>query len=171
MSTLKFNKWQSIDGITRNAVLQVVSAEISTNFSTTSETFVDVTDMSLAITPTSSTSKILVTFIPHFAIRILSTTQSFAYQILRDSTVIFDPWVNNGTGNYSVGIGVVGSTNTVQRGVIPIQFLDSPATTNEITYKLQVALYENASSGSIAINETSTSGLQKSVITLMEIAQ
>jgi hypothetical protein len=171
MSTLKFNRWQSIDGVTRNAVLQVVSAEISTSFTTTSETFVDVTDMSLAITPTSSTSKVLVSFTPHVNFQRSSTAQYFAHQILRDSTVIFAPWVNNGTGNFATGFSAIGATIVAQRGFIPIQFLDSPATTNEIVYKLQIALYENDNSGTMTINETSTSGLQKSVITLMEIAQ
>jgi hypothetical protein len=171
MSTLKFNKWQSIDGITRNAVLQVVTKEVTTTFTTTSKSFVDVTDQFLAITPTSATSKILVTFIPHSLISRTSATQYIAYQILRDSTTVFAPWVSNATGNFAIGLASGGATSIGQRTFTNLQFLDSPATTNSTTYKLQVSLFENANSGTMTINETSTTGQQKSIITLMEIAQ
>jgi hypothetical protein len=172
VSTLKFNRWQSIDGITRNAVLQVVSKEVTTTTTTTSESFVDATDMFLAITPTSATSKILVTFNFHiFAIR-TSTAALSAYRLLRGTDVIFDPTMNNGVGNYVVGIGVGGSTSTNWRGSQTIQLLDAPPITNEITYKMQVCVYDNANSGSLSINEAgATSGSAISVITLMEIAQ
>jgi hypothetical protein len=171
MSTMKFNKWQSVDGVTRNAVLQVVTKEVTTTTSTTSETFVDATDMFLAITPTSATSKILVTFIPHFHVGRTSSGNYFGYQVLRDSTTVFTPWVNNATGFLGVGFNSAGATNMNNRLFSTIQFLDSPSTTNLITYKLQIALYENANSGYLIVNDTSTTGVMKSVITLMEIAQ
>lgn len=168
---MKFNKWQSVDGVTRNAVLQVVNKEVTTTFTTTSETFVDVTDQFLAITPTSATSKILVTFIPVTFMTRSAGSQYVAYQILRDSTTVFAPWVNNGTGNYAIGISSGGATLVGQRTFVTLQFLDSPATTNQTTYKLQVSLFDNANTGTMTINETSTTGQQKSIITLMEIAQ
>jgi len=171
MSTMKFNKWQSVDGVTRNAVLQVVTKEVTTTFTTTSETFVDVTDQFLAITPTSATSKILVTFTPAASLSRASVNQYIAYQILRDSTTVFAPWVNNGVGNFAIGLASGGATSVAFRTFTTLQFLDSPATTNQITYKLQVSLFENANTGTMTINETSTTGEQKSIITLMEIAQ
>jgi len=173
MSIAKFNKWQSVDGVTRNAVLQVVSKEVTTETSTTSESFVDATDMFLAITPTSATSKILINF--NFQIIALRSTTSaalVAYRLLRGTEVIFDPTMNNGVGNYVVGIGVGGATSTNCRGSQTMQLLDDPATTNEITYKMQVCVYDSASGGSLRVNETgATSGNAISVITLMEIAQ
>lgn len=172
MSTLKFNKWQSIDGVTRNAVLQVVSKEVTTTTTTTSESFVDATDMFLAITPTSATSKILVTFnVPMFPYR-TSTAALGAARLLRGTDVIFDPSMNNGTGNFFFGLGIGGATTTNLRGYQTFQVLDDAATTNEITYKMQVCVYDNANSGTLVVNETgSTSGSAISVITLMEIAQ
>jgi Na+/phosphate symporter len=168
---MKFNKWQSVDGVTRNAVLQVVSSEISTNFTSTSTSFVDVTDMSLAITPTSATSKILVSFNVSWYTTRSSTTGLIAFQILRDSTVVFAPWVNNGTGNFALGASITGATVVTLRNINKYEFLDNPNTTNQITYKLQGSLFSSLNSASFAVNETSTSGLNKSVITLMEIAQ
>jgi hypothetical protein len=168
MSTLKFNRWQSVDGVTRNAVLQVVSAEVTTEFTSTSVTFVDATDMNLAITPTSATSKILVMFNPSvFVTRGSSSANYMDFKILRDSTEVFAPGFNNGTGNLLYGMNSGGATAVNVRGIMPLSFLDSPATTNEITYKMQTCVYVNSSGGSISINSGNTS----STITLMEIAQ
>lgn len=168
---MKFNKWQSVDGVTRNAVLQVVSSEISTNFTSTSTSFVDVTGMSLAITPTSATSKILVSFNVSWYVTRATTTGLVAFQILRDSTTVFAPWINNGTGTYALGTAVTGGTAITVRDITKYEFLDSPNTTNQITYKLQGSTYSSLNSGSFTVNETSTTGLHKSTITLMEIAQ
>lgn len=172
MSTLKFNKWQSIDGVTRNAVLQVVSKEVTTQTLTTSTSFVDATDVFLAITPTSATSKILVTFnVPMFPYR-SNTASLAAARLLRGTDVVFNPSLTNNTGNYFFGIGITGSTTTNIRGYQTFQFLDNPATTNEITYKMQVCAYVSTNGGTVVINETgSSSGNAISVITLMEIAQ
>jgi len=167
MSTLKFNKWQSVDGVTRNAVLQVVSKEVTTNFTSTSVTFVDATDMFLAITPTSSTSKIMVMFYTCAYVSRTSTGNYMAFQILRDSTVVFRPGWNNGTGNLVFGFNAGAATSMNIRDIVPLCFLDSPSTTNEIVYKLQTSIYVNSNSGSMEINN----GGSKSTITLMEIAQ
>jgi hypothetical protein len=168
MSTLKFNKWQSIDGVTRNAVLQVVSSEVTTEFTSTSTTFVDATDMNLAITPTSATSKILVMFNPNINVtRSTSSSNYIDFKILRDSTEVFRPGTNNGTGNLLYGLGAGGATSATLSGIIPLSFLDSPSTTNEITYKMQTCVYVNSSGGSLIVN----SGDKISTIILMEIAQ
>jgi hypothetical protein len=166
MSTLKFNKWQSIDGVTRNAVLQVVSTKVTTLFSTTSQTFVDATDMSLAITPTSSTSKILVgmhVFVSNS--RTGSQTMS-AFRLLRGETEIYKPYGISGSNFFS--FGSITSSNTTslnQYGVFVINFLDTPSSFSEITYKLQIANYLSSTTTSI------NSSPGESTITLMEIAQ
>ena len=171
MSTMKFNKWQSVDGVTRNAVLQVVSSEISTTFSTTSTSFVDVTGMSLAITPTSATSKILCLFDIHMASSRASSVAYTAIRLKRDSTVIFSPFTTNATGSYSVGVSATGSTSIFVPSRVPITFLDTPSTTNQITYQLQTRVYDSTSSGTSLFNSAATSDSLTSTITLMEIAQ
>ena len=172
VNTVQTDKLQSVAGVNRNSVLQVVSKEVTTTFTSTSESFVDATDMFLAITPTSATSKILVMFnFPFLTIR-TSAVSIAAFRLLRDASVVFDPTLSNSVGKYVVGISANGVTNTSFRSYQILQFLDVPSTTNEITYKMQTALYDNANSGSLSINEAgATSGISISVITLMEIAQ
>lgn len=170
---MKFNKWQSVDGVTRNAVLQVVTKEVTTTTSTTSETFVDATDMFLAITPTSATSKIFCFFNIAVASSRASSVAYTALRLLRDSTVVFSPYTTNATGSYSVGASATGSTSVFVPLITPLIFLDSPNTVSEITYKLQVACYENLNTGTSIINQTASGSTNTigSTITLMEIAQ
>jgi len=176
MSIAKFNKWQSVDGVTRNAVLQVVSKVASTAQTTSSTSFIDLTDMSLAITPTSATSKILVMGILHGiaqddpnAATVLTLA---AYRLLRDSNEIFSPY-GTSTGNYSFGNYITNQNTAVVMNsyhMFPITYLDSPSTTSEITYKFQGCVFD--SSNTLYFNPAgSVSGNFASTITLMEIAQ
>lgn len=167
MSVAKFEKWQNLDGVTRNAVLQVVSSgEITTVTSNSTVGYVDATNMSLAITPTSATSKILVMFDVGIRIGASNTNAYMAVRILRDGVAIFTPYTDNGTGHYAYGIAAGGATSNLLRTTIPFTHLDSPATTNEVTYKLQFRNYLIGTSQVAYINEG-----PKSSITLMEIAQ
>lgn len=164
---MKFNRWQSTDGVTRNSVLQVVSSgEINNVTSSTSTGYADATGMSLAITPTSATSKILVRFDVGIRIGAGATSAYMALRILRDGVAIFDPYTDNGTGHYAYGPATGGASSVLIRTAIPLTYLDSPATTNEVTYKLQFRNYVINSSQIAYINEG-----PKSSITLMEIAQ
>jgi len=172
MSTLKFNRWQSIDGVTRNAVLQVVSKEVTTDFSTTSVTFVDVTDMFLAITPTSATSKIYVMYNCHLSASRSANSALHALRVMRNGSEVFAPYTVNSTGRLSLGISSGGATSMNPYDLRPIYFLDSPGTTSETTYQLQACLYVNSNSGNLFFNSAgATSGSFISTITLMEIAQ
>jgi hypothetical protein len=173
MSLLKVNTVQtdtlkSIAGVNRNSVLQVVSKEVTTDTTSTSVSFADATDMFLAITPTSSTSKILVMFnVKSTGIR-ASSAHLWAFQILRDSTIVYFPGTNNGTGNLDAAYSLTGVTNIsyISRTDL-LSFVDSPSTTNEITYKLQFCNYVSTSTSSVIINQSG----RTSTITLMEIAQ
>jgi hypothetical protein len=167
MSTLKFNKWQSIDGVTRNAVLQVVSKEVTGEVSTPSTSFVDATDMFLAITPTSATSKILISISAASSLSRSSASGYMAHRILRNSTEIFNPSGSSAGAFYSTGWAGGGLTTVNLYTLVPIVFLDAPATIEEITYKLQFLINQNTSSGVAYINR----GGMSSTITLMEIAQ
>lgn len=158
-----------MDGVTRNSVLQAVSKTVTTNTTTTSETFVDATDMFLAITPTSATSKILVMFnVAAYTVR-NATIARLGLNIQRNNANIADyaPYFDAGAGISSVSVSAAGTTQVVFFNYTPLQFLDSPATTNQITYKLQTAVYDNANTGSVQININNL----PSTITLLEIAQ
>jgi hypothetical protein len=145
-------------------VLQVVSAFKDDTFSTSSGSHVDITGLSVSITPTSSSSKVLVIF----TIGCLGTdgNAALALRLLRDSTAIAQPdtvvdakdGVFTFYNNNQTGIGIGASLN----------YLDSPATTSSTTYKVSAytndgTLYINRLPGDSAWQSTSS-------ITVMEIA-
>jgi hypothetical protein len=152
------------------AVLQVLQTQKTDTFSTTSTTFVDVTGLSVSITPASASNKILVMVSVS-----VGPDQHSDLRILRDSTAIA---IGDTAGARTR------STNHFYRGftggqydVIPsnMVWLDSPATTSALTYKIQVG---NPYSGAYTttINRTAHDGdfsynaRTVSTITVMEIA-
>lgn len=153
------------------AVLQVVSVTKTDTFSTTSTTFVDITGLSLSITPTSATSKILI------IVNAIGGSGGAAgalctFRLMRNSTAIN---VGNSASGYtqaSVG-GMRVPLDVNASWLVPMNFLDSPATTSAITYKVQGTIESNtlrinSTGGDVANLQWSYRGA--STITAMEIA-
>jgi hypothetical protein len=143
------------------SVLQVVQTVYSTFVSTSGSTaFID-SGLTATITPTSSTSKILILVSQNVQFYINSSQgQYVSMNICRGSSSV----VNFYSCAYSqYGTGGNGYQDGYQ--TVSFQYLDSPATTSSTTYKTQ---------GSIN-NISSTAGLRfqnqngQSVMTLMEI--
>jgi len=113
-------------------VVQTVKTDV---FSTTSTSFVDVTGLTRAITPTATSSKILV----DVRLAVSSTDNSISSKLFRGSTQIAlgDAASNRsrsfGASAYSGGIG------DTQQMPYNTMFLDSPNTTSAVTYKIQGA--------------------------------
>ena len=110
-------------------VLQVVSTEKSDTFSSSSTSFTDITGMSVAITPSSSSNKILVLV----DIK-MGSSGSQTVRLLRDSTVIYK---GDTASNRPLGFGNVVDLNQYDVDSMPGIFLDSPSTTSATTYKIQ----------------------------------
>lgn len=129
-------------------VVQIVSATYSTQTSTTSSTLTN-TGLSLAITPTSSSNKIIVLVTQP----LYSENGGFATQVrhalLRDSTVIFDD-----------NFASQANQSNINRSII---LLDNPATVSSVTYKTQMSIPGGA--GTIAAQVNSL----KSSIILIEV--
>lgn len=151
------------------SVLQVASTLKQDTFTTTSTSYTDVTGLSVSITPTSASSKILVT-----AVISLTNTATGGYSsfgaILRDSTII-----GGGTPSGSRPAGSFFIQSTPNRNPSPFSMtvLDSPNTTSAITYKVQVAT-ETGGTAAVGrhnddINNAAYPRLSCS-ITVMEIA-
>ena len=125
-------------------ILQVVQTVKLDTFSTTSTSDVDVTGFSVAITPSSSSNKVLVTV--HLA---LSSQGMFVYGILRrGSTQIGEA---DGASNRIRPTFMSFNSN---EGTVEHQsftFLDSPNTTSATTYKMQIRC---ATSGNAVVNKT-----------------
>jgi hypothetical protein len=143
------------------AVLQVVSTTKTDTFSTASTSFVDLTGLSVSITPTSTTSKILVFVATNYGPS--ATSGLSVFNLVRDSTNISQP----ATAPTYAGTAV--PYINLADGCMPFgfNFLDSPATTSSTTYKVQVKM----NTGTLYVNRRlSTDTVSTSTITVMEIA-
>jgi hypothetical protein len=138
-------------------VLQVVQISYSTPITITSTAYTD-TGLSGSITPTSSSSKILVIINQNGYLRFDATTEQGGYvNLVRGSTQItesatFQRLASSGAQYTPLFNGIV--------------YLDSPNTTSSTTYKTQGRVATTSSTGAMFFqgdNKTST-------ITLMEIA-
>jgi len=108
-------------------VLQVLQSGITNDPSTTSSSYVD-TGLQVDITPSSTSSKVLIILVGHGIKYTGSNANSMNTRIERDGTVIVNQhglfWSNS---------------NTYHTGGISMSELDSPATTNQVTYKFRFA--------------------------------
>ena len=140
-------------------ILQVKTGVYSTITNvTTAGTYQD-TGLSLSITPTSTSSNILVVYAMHFRINSNSADVGMAFRVVRDSTAIDTPVTSYDNYSYDGG----GRTDT--RTSDTKFYLDSPATTSAVTYKIQMISYNESGA-----NTRAQSDGNKSRIMLMEIA-
>jgi hypothetical protein len=150
------------------AVLQVVSAAKTDTFTTTGTSFVDVTGLSVSITPSSTSSRIMI--ICCLGLGALINTYAAMPRLARNGTGIFIPDAA-GSRIRAAAMYEMGNANTTQ---IALNFLDSPNTTSATTYNVQ--LMSNTSGQPARVNASSedrdSSVWSRSVssITVMEIA-
>jgi hypothetical protein len=140
-------------------VLQVVEGVLTAGISTTSSSFAD-TGLTVSITPSSATSKVLVfATMTSVAKWEGNTTDAVVFKMLRGATDIFL------AGGYN---GFTGTSLKHNFGTVAMTKLDSPSTTSSTTYKVQ---WKSAVSGgeSYANMQGGESNTQNSVIIAMEI--
>jgi hypothetical protein len=153
-------------GFPAGSVLQVVSATYSTYTVISSTSYTD-TGLSASITPTSSSSKILVIVSQQNSVyRDTNSVISGGISLVRGSTTILyserTPMITAGTSSTS---------NIITGGRQSIVYLDSPATTSSTTYKTQGQVSTTSNGGALRVNDyQDVSGTTVSTITLMEIA-
>ena len=111
-------------------VLQVLYDKQTGSQTIATTTYTD-TNLSITITPSSTSSKILVMANVMAA---LNGGEGFGVNIVRGSTNILTT-----NQNYAVYAGSISGDKI--REWLPISFLDSPSTTSATTYKIQVASY------------------------------
>jgi hypothetical protein len=151
------------------SVLQVVQVTKTDAFSTTSNSFVDITGLSASITPTSATSKILVLSTVSAAGN--NATCGYYLKLLRGSTDIF---IGDAAGSRTRVTGANINSDNNFFNTNGFTFLDSPATTSSTTYKFQIATSFGTNTIGVnrSVNDTdnATIGRGPSSIVLMEIA-
>ena len=157
---------------TAGKILQVKQAVKSGKQTIQSQTLVDITGMSVSITPSSTSSKILV----DYSLVVFANGVYYTMRLVRNSdSTIFIGDQNPSATSQSRGAFGTYQASYVNAMTVAQSFLDSPNTTSATTYKLQ-AHCPYSSSYTIGIN---TSPVQDnytymtncvSTITAMEIA-
>ena len=154
------------------SILQVKQTIKTSTFSTTTDGFTDVTGLSVDITPTSNSTKMLVMTAVNFAhsggnrtaarvVRRVSSTDNVISQADDAANRVRSMWLDRHQQD-------TGASNQVD-----IQILDSHGTTDPITYKFQVGRID---AGTLQINygysdtNSSSHAVGISTITVMEVA-
>jgi hypothetical protein len=138
------------------SVLQVVSASYSTIVTNATDTYAD-TGLTATITPSSTSSKILVLFSQNGVGKVTNNT-GVAMRLLRNGSSILT----------ITDIAAFTGTSTQNRGqCVSSCYLDSPSSTSALTYKTQFMSYSN--NAAAYVQDYGTGGAT-STITLMEIA-
>ena len=161
----------NLTGITTGKILQVISTTKTDAFSVGSNaSWHDVTGMSLNITPTSASNKILFMMTLYTA----GETNSFT-RMVRDSTPIA---VGTGASGSQVNVTTNPARNkndTAELMPQVMNVLDSPNTTSQVTYKVQFRSY-GASTYNVYLNRAVNTENNNwhtctaSTITAMEVA-
>ncbi len=148
------------------SIIQAVQDTIVTNQQTTSQTFTDITGLSVSITPTATTSKILLS-----AQGIMQSGAGWfaALTIDRNGTNIgLD--VGSHSGGFSQNLLFMQRDHAVANGTenFAFQYMDSPSSTSALTYKLQFAV---TTGGTLSIGRRSndTGLLTPTYLTAMEV--
>ena len=142
-SELRVDKIVPTDGVPTGGgggIVQVKSATITNTFDNDQETFADVTGVTVTITPKFNTSKMLVMY--NGCAGMESTNRMGHVRIVR---------LIGGVTNTTIYVGDQGHSNKARASstfASPYNymmqqfsgtFMDSPATTNAVTYKMQIA--------------------------------
>ena len=114
-----------------NKVLQVLQVVKTTVFSTNSTSYVDITGLSINITPSKTNSQILIlsTIATGGSSDNTTSNQGGLIRLYRDSTELGKP--------DSDTLSAIIAFLTHTPGVQTINYLDSPNSTSSLTYKLQ----------------------------------
>lgn len=148
-------------------ILQVVQDTKTDTFSTNTTSFVDVTGLSVSITPSSASSKILVLV----NMNVSNNETYHAARLMRDATVIA---VGDSAGSRIQSTFHGGNIYSYHIASESMAWLDSPATTSSVTYKMQIrvnnAAYYATVNKSYADTDDSYQGRTVSTITVMEVA-
>ena len=158
----------------RGSILQVVQGYKNDIFSSTSNSYVDITGLNLTITPASSSNKILIRY------DVILSGQSWTKGVVQ----IGLSFSSDGGSSFSlIGAGTGGNlnTNTIQQlysntdsnteanvSTVSLSYLHSPNSTAALQYKLVGRI--ESSSGNWKVNAQSHNKNGSSSITAMEVA-
>ena len=154
-------------------ILQVLSAAATGNYSfnTATGTYTDITGLVLNITPKFNNSKIFLTVKIDIS---GANNQRWGTRFTRDGSAMtgsIGDADGSRTRSHSSGRGQAGNQIDCNVGM---QFLDSPATTSQVTYKVQITMEgtnQVVVNRSITHSDSNTCYVALSTLTAMEVAQ
>lgn len=144
------------DGNTAGKILQVQNVTKTTSFSGTSVSWTDIPGLSVSITPSSTSNKVLVTA----NVSAHGDQQNVTVRLMRDTTpiAVSTGSTNNATFQFN---------DSEEMPTCSIAFLDTPASAAALTYKAQ---YNCQSGGTFVLNSMGSLGLGAvSAITVEEV--
>lgn len=136
-------------------VLQVVSGTATTWQGIKTASATDVTGMTVTLTPSATSSKVLITGMLNVIVSQTSSRERLDLRLVDGSNtslyMIYSQSTNPGTSSY-------GALN------VPFTYLHSPNTTSSITYKLRVT--NDTSAQGIYVNNYDTAALTSSIVAM-----
>jgi hypothetical protein len=126
--------------------VQVVQAFKTDTFSAATAAYVDITGLSVNITPTSASNRVLIFATLNWA---ASANDLNAARLLRGATVIAAGDAAGSRTSCFAGMRTASADNIVTDSIV---FLDSPATTSTVTYKIQA---KSGDTNTFFVNRTS----------------
>ena len=164
----------NLTGVSGGKVLQVVSTTKTDTYSASLGITVqsgDVTGLTAAITPSATSSKVLVTV--SISMDVSSLVHSGYFTVFRGGSI--SSFVGASPGSrQAVSAGVINGEQGPELSTATITFLDSPATTSATTYSVRLS-HNNGSTTTVYLNQSwhdndsYYSARSASSITLMEI--
>jgi hypothetical protein len=149
-------------------ILQVVTAQKTDTFSTNSTSFVDVTGLSVSITPSSASSKILILA----SLSLGNDGTHCSARIYRDAVSIAK---GDSAGSRIRATWHASPPSTADINSKNMSWVDEPATTSATTYKISISV-PNSSSYNVYVNRAANDtdaqyqSRVASSITVMEIS-
>jgi hypothetical protein len=157
---------------TAGKILQVIQAVKKNRQTINSTTLVDITGMSVSITPSSASNKVLV----NYSLVVFSNAVYYALRLVRDSdsTIFVGDENPSATSQNRASFGSYDSSYVIA-DTIAQSFLDSPNTTSATTYKLQAyspysSAYTIGINSGVALDNYTYMNNCVSTITAMEVA-
>ena len=151
--TLNNNSLSSVTSLPAGVggkVLQVVSDTTTDTTTVGSTTFTDVTNLSVSITPASSSNKILLIASMSGRNYIESNAlKEYKLAFVRGSTIVYQKTA------YDIEAGL-GANSKVVTPIQDLSFLDSPSSTSALTYKVQMAVSDVSNNTFIQARTTSS---------------
>ena len=158
-------------GLGLGKIGQVLSTTKTDTSEISSSTFVDVSGLSVTITPTSSSSKIYINC--NITLNHYETNQTVVFRFVRGSTGVGVGASAGSRLQASAATATVGGGDHPQ--TVSAQFLDTPSTTSSTTYKIQIAsesggqTFVNRNNNNDSDNSDPKHSRYASTITVMEV--